>query len=110
MFLIEMFYFPFAFFLLGSPHLLEGIETFLESRTDLTQQLHQRVAKEFGSCWFGVEVEGIRSKTITGLDNKVSIQDSFECQKKKVDGCIYMNKNPGENVHICKNHGEKEVD
>lgn len=85
----EMFSFPFALFVLfGSPHLLEGIETFPESRTDLTQQLHQRVAKEFGSCWFGVEVEGSRSKTITGVYNKVFVQDSFECQKKKVGGCI----------------------
>lgn len=83
-----MFSFPFALFvLLGSPHLLEGIETSSESGTDLTQQLHQRVAKEFGSCWFGVEVEGSRSKTTTELYNKVFLH-----------------------VHICKNHEEKEVD
>lgn len=84
-----MFSFPFALFvLLGSPHLLEGIETFPESRTDLTQQLHQRVAKEFGSCWFGVEVEGSRSKTITGLYNKVSYKIVLSAKRRKWAGAF----------------------
>lgn len=51
------------------------------------------MAKEFGSCWFGVEAEGSRSKTITGLYIKVFILDTFECQEKKVAGCIEINKN-----------------
>lgn len=60
----EIFSFLFCFTGVGLPHLLEVTEGFPESRTGLAQQLHQRVAEEFGSCRFGVEVEGSRSKAI----------------------------------------------
>lgn len=69
-----MFSVLYRFFRVGLPHLLEVTEGFPESRTDLTQQLHQGVAEEFGSCRFGVKVEGSGSKAINhyiNLQNKL---------------------------------------
>lgn len=41
-----------------SPLLLQGSEGLPESRADLTEQLDQRVAKDFRNCRFRVEDEG----------------------------------------------------
>lgn len=42
----------------SSPPLLQSTEVLPEGRTELTQQLHQRVAKDFGSCGFRIEAKG----------------------------------------------------
>ena len=74
------------------PFLLQSAEVFFEGRTDLAQQLYQRVTQEAWIGWLGVECVGGRS----------AIQNT-EYYKQSHNGIIAAN--PG---IVCKKNKDKE--